>query len=290
MDEPRCLTGVGIISLAQLEYANTMDEQAAYDELFELDRRLRTGKYKSQIEAIVSIPLFFQKIQSDPVLIGTTYLRIVDYFCGSTNELRSHLLRSLFQGEIHLYSKSLASTQAEEMVKRLGVVWESNDILAKSLVVRFYGLLSEGLASNNAARAGVLYRIGESLSSIHDEEVDSALDTTLCLVNALDANLVVTVVVDALLKILHSSSIFSHRIPKLLTIFSIPSYDAPSDLQILCELQSWKDSYPTSLYRDTDEQTKKLIATIIERLGIAAYDQDYTQYCDCSNDHNTQIV
>lgn len=267
-----------------------MEEQAAYDELFELDRRLRTGKYKVQIDTIVSIPLFFHKIQSDPVLISTTYLRIVDYFCGSTNELRYHLLHTLFQGEMHLYSKFLTSTQTEEMVKRLGVVWESNDILAKSLVVRFYGLLTEGLASNSAARAGVLYRIGESLSSIHDEEIDAALEATICLVNALDASLVVIVLVDTLLKVLRASSIFSHRIPKLLAIFAIPSYDASSDLQILCELQSWKHSYPTSLYKNADEQTKKLISNIIERLGITAYDQDYTYYCDGSNDHNTQIV
>lgn len=207
-------------------------EQSAYNELFEFDRKLRTGKYAQQLEALAALPLFMEHIQGFPLVISTAFLRFTDFFCSAPNELRCLILQAL-KACFH-YAGNI-DTHADEIIRRLGVVWESNDVMAKSMVVRFYGLLAEGIVD----RAEALYRVQQSLTSEYDEEVDAAIFAVSCFVTY-DAKRVIPFIADAALRVLRSSSIYSNRLPKILKVFTEPTFDSKTESLILQQLKQFQ--------------------------------------------------
>lgn len=146
-----------------------------FNEIFEIDRCLRTGKFDTQIATLKRLPTLITALSSDPVNLGTLLLRLTDFFLSTNNELRTWVARALKSSVArHRLSQDLPG-HGEEIVRRLGIVWDSNDVYSRSLVVQIYGCLAAGIATC----AGAIYRIRQSLLASHEEEHEAAIMAAL---------------------------------------------------------------------------------------------------------------
>lgn len=191
-----------------------VEQQWAFDEIFEIERRLRTGRLEVQILALNQIPDLLTRVKSLPLAVSTIFLRLADHFCTSSHEIRILVTRTV---EMCMEYTGMAQPHSEEIVRRLGIVWESNDVSGRALVVRFYGLLADCLAEKGEA----VYRVQQSLLSIHEEEYEAAAIAALQLAQR-NTNIVVAVVADASLHLLQRIGPFSFLRPKLLDLLSKP--------------------------------------------------------------------
>lgn len=108
--------------------------QLALERLFELERGLRSSIREDQEKTLQSIPAFFDEFgDSQEAMMGLT-LRLTDFFKSKGNERRLELTKFL---ELNC-AKPLESLQegGEEFGRRLISLWETNDSLLKSLVLR----------------------------------------------------------------------------------------------------------------------------------------------------------
>lgn len=150
-----------------------MEEQEAQKGLFILERKLRTGQYEAQLEALQDFPSFIRAMGEggDPLIKSNAYLRLADYFCScGSNELRLAVLSSLTKCTEADPNRGHC-VHTGEIVKRLGNLWRSNDIMAKAMVIKFYGGLSVGVRHIPDA----IYRIAESMISMFADERESAI-------------------------------------------------------------------------------------------------------------------
>lgn len=180
-----------------------------FNEIFEIDRCLRTGKFDTQVATLKRLPPLIAALSSDPVNLGTLLLRLTDFFVSTNNELRTWVTRSLKSCGARPLSQDLPG-HGEEIVRRLGVVWDSNDVYARSLVVQIYGCLAAGIATC----AGAIYRIRQSLLAPHEEEYEAATMATLALLHVRSSCL--SHLADALLWLRHRLDPQSFLHPPLL--------------------------------------------------------------------------
>lgn len=246
-------------------------EQAAHDQLFELDKKLRTGRYTQQIEAISRLDSYLEGMQHVPLVLSTAWLRLADFFSSPTtsNELRTHLVVVLFSSCSGKCTKEGLGGHAPEIIRRLGALWASNDVLARSLVLRFYGALAPAIAD----KAEVLYRVQQSLlgENQQEEEIDAALEAAHALIQAC-AQVAGPALADALLSLLFASSVYSHRVKKILCTLSVPTWDAPTELFVTRELLRWSREHPDSVNTVSD-----CLEVIKGRLGLTLIEGDEEQ-------------
>lgn len=237
-------------------------EQAAHDQLFELDKKLRTGRYSQQVEAISSLDSYLGGMQHVPLVLSTAWLRLADFFSSPTtsNELRTHLVAALYSSCSGRCTKGGLGGHASEIIRRLGALWASNDVLARSLVLRFYGALAPAVAD----KAEVLYRVHESLlgQNQQEEEMDAALEAAHALVQAC-ARVAGPALADALLSLLFTSSVYSHRVNKILCTLSMPTWDASTELLVVREIFRWCKEHP-----DSAPKASACLEAIQGRLGL----------------------
>lgn len=237
-------------------------EQAAHDQLFELDKRLRTGRYIQQIEAISNLASYLENMRHVPLVLGTAWLRLADFFSSSStsNELRAHLVAVLAATCFDDYARGGLGGHVSEIVRRLGGLWTSNDVLARSLVLRFYGALASAVAD----KAEVLYRVQQSLlgKDQQEEEIDAALHTAHRLVQTC-AHIAGPALADALLSLFFASSVYSHRIDKIMSTLSIPTGSVATELLVARELTRWCTEHP-----DSAKAAVACLEAIKDRLGL----------------------
>jgi hypothetical protein len=189
--------------------------ESSFDEvIFELDKNLRSGRIEIQLAALSNIPAFLSRTESE-IAASTVYLRLADYFCSAAAEQQVVVLRILKQCKEFC---SKATLHAEEMVRRLSVIWDSNDVRGRASVLCFYGYL--GVAEN----AEAIWRIQQSLCSIHEEEYESAVLAASMLAEKAP-KFVLSIIADAAMRLLIHVGPFSFLHPKLLYILSLPSGD-----------------------------------------------------------------
>lgn len=195
----------------------------SFDEIFEIDRRLRTGKLESQLATLKQLPSLVLSLHSDPIGLGTLLVRLADFFLSARNELRVCVVRALKACVPHIQD---LPGHGEEIVRRLGVLWDSNDVYARSLVVKVYGYLARGLANCN----GAIYRIHQSLLSPHEEEHEAAVLAALAFLKAKPQCL--RQFADALLRLWRQLPRESFLRPLLLEAFDRESECATTELSI----------------------------------------------------------
>mmetsp|Transcript_1879 Transcript_1879/g.2861 ORF Transcript_1879/g.2861 Transcript_1879/m.2861 type:complete len:588 (+) Transcript_1879:42-1805(+) len=113
------------------------DERA----LIELERQLRSQKLSEQCEAIVLFGRLVNQ-QPVPVIVNTALLKLADVFRNSNNLVRLCILTVIQQSEPH-FSKVL---NVGQLLKRLTVVLQSNDPVARALTLRTLGAMASLLS------------------------------------------------------------------------------------------------------------------------------------------------
>jgi hypothetical protein len=132
----------------------------ATEQLFNLDRKLKTGKYESQLEALSCFPNYIKTYQHNQF---NALLRLIDYFCHAKNDLRWEVVQTF-------KALKIKEVEFQELVDRLGTVWDSNDSVGRAFVIEIYGILGCDCAE-------AIYRTQISLASEYFEERDAAVET-----------------------------------------------------------------------------------------------------------------
>lgn len=240
-----------------------IEEQEAHDELFEFERCFKAGQRE---EALQRFPTLLTRMGARSTLIGLAFLRFTDLFIQSSNDWRRRLLLLLRQPTCQ-NNIPYAEGQADEIVRRLGNLWESNDEMARVGVIRFYGLMSVV----TAGRTEVIYRIRISLTSLSqsEEEVDIALwaATKLAMV---DAPRVIPPLIDVLLYIWQNSHPASHRRTLLYSILPLPTFDLHSDAFILTVMREAHPPHDTQL-QSLINQIKRRSSLLYNKNNILLY-------------------
>lgn len=203
-----------------------MDE--TFDEVFDLDRCLRTGSHASQAAALKSLPERLSRIASSVSALTTVHLRLIDYFCSTTNDMRLQLVQAIRASQD--YTQLIKATGGE-MARRLGGIWDSNDVQGRVCVLYLVAALSPLLVDQPT----VIYRIRQSMISECEDEYEAAVQTCLMFVQ-LDPTTVVTWA-DALLVIFHHRiSVYSHLRPKILSLLSVETLCIRTETMIYASL------------------------------------------------------
>lgn len=142
------------------------NDQDATMALTELDKGLRSDKVGEQCDAIVRFPRLFERYPF-PVLINASFLKLADVFRIGNNFLRFCVLRVCQQSEKHLDKIS----SVEEFVKRIFVVYHSNDPVGRALCLRTLGSLAGIIPENQQ----VHHCIRRSLDSHDNAEVEASI-------------------------------------------------------------------------------------------------------------------
>jgi hypothetical protein len=120
----------------------------------EFERRLKSLDPEEQEQAILQFGNFIMKY---PENVGYIFLRFIDLFVASPNDIRLLIL-----SQIGSFRSTINESCAEilpQIVKKLTFLWESNDLLVKINVVTFYGYLADLIKDSSES----LYRIVLSL-------------------------------------------------------------------------------------------------------------------------------
>lgn len=141
--------------------------QLGFERLFELERGLRSSLKADQQKAFEKMPSMFHKYKDCPDVIEASVLRLIDFFKARSMERKLDIITFL---ERSLKTVTLVFN-GDEAVRRLSVMWDINDPLMKSLIVRWFGLLCHSTGSN----CQVQYRLGQSICSENREEYVAAI-------------------------------------------------------------------------------------------------------------------
>ena len=139
------------------------------DVVMELDRGLRAVDLAKQLETVDGIPGIFERARKGQNF--ALLMKLSEHFRCSNNEIRGSIAKALNKALID------PSVQADEIVKRLIMVWESNDVYARAHVLDVFTALS--LILGNSVEAH--YRVMQSLYSDYEVEFEAATNAALAL-------------------------------------------------------------------------------------------------------------
>lgn len=145
-------------------------EQDANTALTELDKALRATKIGDQCEAIVRFPRLFEKYPF-PILVNSSLLKLAEVFRVGNNILRLWILKVCEQTDKHL-DKIL---NIDEFVRRIFIVYSSNDPVARGLALRTLGAVARIIPEKEQ----VHHAIRQSLDSHNSVEVDAAITSAM---------------------------------------------------------------------------------------------------------------
>lgn len=145
-------------------------EQDANTALTELDKALRATKIGDQCEAIVRFPRLFEKYPF-PILVNSSLLKLAEVFRVGNNILRLWILKVCEQTDKHL-DKIL---NIDEFVRRIFIVYSSNDPVARGLALRTLGAVARIIPEKEQ----VHHAIRQSLDSHNSVEVDAAITAAM---------------------------------------------------------------------------------------------------------------
>lgn len=152
--------------------------QLGFEQLFELERGLRSSIRIDQQKAFDFFPEHLKQYADYPDVLEASMLRLLDFFKARSMERRMDIIRAL---EIHIDNDILVFN-GDEIIRRLAALWEINDSLLRSLVLRWFGLLRKAVGQS----PDVYYRIGESLISPIREEYMAAIGALEACLGAVD--------------------------------------------------------------------------------------------------------
>lgn len=153
-----------IPTLAQLRMSQS---QLGLERLFELERGLRSSLKVDQQKAFEKMPTMFNEYKNCPDVIEASVLRLIDFFKARSMERKLDIIAFL-EKRLTVVTSLF---NGEEAVRRLSVMWDINDPLMKSLIIRWFGLLCHSTGLN----CQVQYRIGQSICSEAREEYVAAI-------------------------------------------------------------------------------------------------------------------
>lgn len=148
--------------------------QLGFEQLFELERGLRSSIRADQQKAFEFFPEHLKQYAVYPDVIEASILRLLDFFKARSMERKLEMMRALESS----IDTTLFAFNEDEAVRRLCALWEINDSLLRSLVLRWFALLGKSVSCS----PNVYYRVGESLlSAIREEHMAAARCLEACL-------------------------------------------------------------------------------------------------------------
>lgn len=228
------------------------DHDDALEQIFQIDRQLRTGKAETQLGTLQSLPLIFQRLSSSPVAIDTIYLRLVDFFCSASNEMRLAVTQTM--RVCRSYAERI-DNNAEEMQRRLGVVWSSNDVLGRVLILKVIAYTAPAMAK----LAEAVYRVAQSMRAEHEEEHEAAAFAALEIVKCEPRQ--VNHFVDVAVVLLGRSHRYSTLRTTLLSLLAVPSFDGAMEQSVYDQL----DRITHEQEGEEDDRIVALMTTICLR-------------------------
>lgn len=145
--------------------------QAAFEDLFAIERGLRSTIKADQQKALDSIPGFLNTYHDEQEILQSTVLRLIDYFKSITSNDRRLALLAFLEKDPGFIHFAKLKNGGEEFGRRLVPLWEVNDTLAKVMMLRWFAILHSVLHD----LPEILYRLHLSLASEHREELVQAI-------------------------------------------------------------------------------------------------------------------
>jgi hypothetical protein len=226
---------------------------ATFDEIFEIERKLRTGTPDVQAVALASIPLLMS--QCAPLSVSSLFFRLTSHFLTVRDPAIVQTFRLCAPYSMHL------GLNAEEMVRRLGVVWDSNDVRARGMVLCIYGWLADGCTRV----AEAVWRVQQSMGRKDEEEYEAAVMAAQRMVEV-DPQRVLSAVADNALSLYSQLGQYSFLRPKILQILSFPSGDCSLEKMIFHKLAAQISQ--ETVYKKLLFETLTNIALRIESLAL----------------------
>lgn len=126
------------------------------------------------------------------------------------------------------------------------MVWDSNDGLARALVLRAFGYLAGGVVNV----PGAIYRIQQSLISTSESEYEAALQAALEM-SVSSPSFVVPVLAESILYLYKNVSSFSFLRPKILQILSLRTNSWRVERMIFYSLLNIREDFFLREYLET---------------------------------------
>ena len=146
----------------------------------EFERKLKSVDPEEQEFAILQFGFFIDDYRDNADYI---FLKLIDLFVISSNDVRMLILVQISQCRKVLNETCLGVSA--QIVKKLTLVWESNDLLGKANVIICFGYLSDLVKDNSES----LYRIVLSLDLVPESTIlrKAAIETSreLCQTSSL---------------------------------------------------------------------------------------------------------
>ncbi|KAF9163949.1 Integrator complex subunit 7 [Actinomortierella ambigua] len=146
--------------------SGALSDEAGFKRLVVLESEYRTHRPADQLHAIASFPQLFEEFPN-PVIINSAFLKLADYFRGTTNVQRHAILQVFKKSEAHL--KLILNV--EETIKRISPMLQSNDPLGRAITLRVLGCM----ASIVHDRVDVYHNVIHCLDSTEAMEVSAAI-------------------------------------------------------------------------------------------------------------------
>lgn len=141
--------------------------QLGFERLFELERGLRSSIKTDQQKAFEKMPQMFAEFKDCPDVIEASVLRTIDFFKARSMERKLEIITFL-EKRLTIITSVF---NGEEAIRRLSSMWDINDPLMKSLIIRWFTILCHSIAMNSQ----VQYRLGQSICSNIREEYVAAI-------------------------------------------------------------------------------------------------------------------
>lgn len=156
------------------------------EKLFELEKNLRSADYERRISAIKGFPQLIVEFK-DGTLRSSAFLRLIDTFTLSTNEIKSLIafslasLHSSFSSDSNKSDESVTSdsslealsarlgswklekSHSEEIVSRLGRIWRLLEPYSRSLILKVEAYLYKILDLSPCSEAVLIHRVNQTL-------------------------------------------------------------------------------------------------------------------------------
>ncbi|PJF19433.1 hypothetical protein PSACC_00775 [Paramicrosporidium saccamoebae] len=230
---------------------------STFDEIFEIERKLRTGTPDIQAVALASIPLLMSNCA--PLSVSNLFFRLTSHFLTVRDPAIVQTFRLCAPYSMHL------GLHAEEMVRRLGVVWDSNDVRARGMVLCIYGWLADGCTGV----AEAVWRVQQSMGREGEEEYEAAVMAAQKMVQV-DPQRVLSAVADNALALYCRLGQYSFLRPKILQVLSFPSGDCNLEKTIFYTLAAQISQ--EAVFRTVLFETLTSIALRIESLALPCLD------------------
>ncbi len=167
--------------------------QLGFERLFELERGLRSTSKQDQLKALNKIPDFIEDWNSNADVIEACLLRVLDYFKARSMERKVETVQFV---ESTLTSiMRILKFKSSEIIKRLVAMWELEDPLMKTLVLRWIFVFQAQLANS----PDIFYRVGQSLMSGIREEYTEAIRVYLSLASLTNNSMLIRGTMDSVL-------------------------------------------------------------------------------------------